>query len=177
EPAAGRPDERPGPPAAPTLTFGDGSLEVTWVNASYTDRSPILDVTLEISPAPPSGEIQKAHVAGTSFVWDGLVNGTEYKVRVMAHNSAPEPSDVSPYSLGEIPAGVPATPGAPTAGRVDTPPGGEIDVRWGEPANNGDAIAAYELDVLEGGSLVRTIEVMGTQQTVTGLDVSGSCTV
>ncbi|NLF04316.1 MAG: tandem-95 repeat protein, partial [Actinomycetales bacterium] len=127
--APARPDERPDPPAAPSLAFGDGSLEVTWVNATYADRSPIIDVTLEISPAPPSGQVQKVHVAGTSLVWDGLVNGTEYKVRVMAHNSAPEPSDFSVYSLGEIPAGIPATPGAPTASRVDTPLGGEIDVR------------------------------------------------
>lgn len=176
ESAPARPDERPDPPAAPSLKFGDGSLEVTWTNATYTDRSQIVDVTLEISPAPPSGQVQKTHVAGTSLVWDGLVNGTEYKVRVMAHNNAPEPSDFSPYSLGEIPAGVPSTPGAPTASRVDTPLGGEISVSWGEPANNGDAIAGYELEVRESGNLVRTIQVNGTQQTVTGLEVSGTYT-
>ncbi|MDQ2624086.1 MAG: fibronectin type III domain-containing protein, partial [Actinomycetota bacterium] len=156
--------------------FGDGSLAVSWVNATYTDRSQIVDVTLEISPAPPSGQMQKVHVAGTSTVWDGLVNGTEYKVRVMAHNNAPEPSDFSPYSLGEIPAGIPATPAVPSASRVDTPLGGEIAVSWSEPANNGDAIAGYELDVLEGGALVRTIPAASTQQTVTGLDVSGTYT-
>src|SRR5690554_5303932 len=174
--APARPDERPDPPAAPTLEFGDGSLAVSWVNATYTDRSQIVDVTLEISPAPPSGQMQKVHVAGTSTVWDGLVNGTEYKVRVMAHNNAPEPSDFSPYSLGEIPAGIPATPAVPSASRVDTPLGGEIAVSWSEPANNGDAIAGYELDVLEGGALVRTIPAASTQQTVTGLDVSGTYT-
>ncbi len=174
--APARPDERPDPPAAPSLTFGDGSLEVTWVNQTYSDRSPIVDVTIEISPAPPSGQVQKAHVAGTSTVWDGLVNGTEYKVRVMAHNSAPEPSDFSEYSLGEIPAGVPDAPGEPSASRIDTPLGGEIDVRWTEPANNGDTVAGYELDVLEGGALVRTVQVSGTQQTVTGLEVSGTYT-
>lgn len=176
ESAVARPDERPDPPAAPTLEFGDGSLTVTWVNETYTDRSPIVDVTLEISPAPPSGQIQKAHVTGTSLVWDGLSNGTEYQVRLMAHNGAPEPSDLSPYSLGEIPAGVPATPGAPTASRIDTPLGGEIDVRWSEPAGNGDAVGGYELDVLEDGRRVRTLEVAGTRQTVTGLDVAGSYT-
>ena len=176
ESAPARPDERPDPPAAPTLEFGDGELTVSWTNAVYTDRSPIVDVTLEISPAPLSGQIQKPHVVGTSLVWDGLDNGTEYKVRVMAHNDAPEPSDFSPYSLGEIPAGVPDTPAAPSASRIDTPLGGEIDVRWNEPANNGDAIAGYQLDVLEGGAVVRTVQVAGTQQTVTGLAVSGSYT-
>jgi len=174
--AVARPDERPDPPAAPSLEFGDGSLAVTWTNQTYTDRSPIVDVTLEISPAPPSGQVQKAHVAGTSTVWDGLVNGTEYKVRVMAHNGAPEPSDFSAYSLGEIPAGVPDTPGPPTASRVDTPLGGEIDVVWAEPGANGDAVAGYELTVRSGGSVVRTLDVGGTRQTVTGLDVSGSYT-
>ncbi len=171
--AVARPDERPDAPAAPTLEFGDASLTVTWTNQAYTDRSAIETVTLEISPAPPSGVVQKTGVTGTSLVWDGLANGTEYRVRVQAVNRAPEPSDFSPYSLGEVPAGVPETPGAPTASRVDTPLGGEIDVRWSEPGGNGDKVASYELDVHSGGAVVRSLTgITGTSQTLTGLDVS-----
>ena len=49
-----RPDARPDTPAAPTLTFGDKSLNVAWVTPS-TPGSPVQHYTLEISPAPPSG--------------------------------------------------------------------------------------------------------------------------
>ncbi len=56
--AVARPDEKPDPPAAPTLEFGDKSLTVTWTNKTYTDRSPIETVDLEISPAPKGGAVR-----------------------------------------------------------------------------------------------------------------------
>src|SRR5690606_41543971 len=70
--AVARPDEKPDPPAAPPLEFGDQSLTVTWTNKTYTDRSPIQTVNLEISPAPPSGAVQMQALAGTQVVWTGL---------------------------------------------------------------------------------------------------------
>ena len=103
--AVARPDEKPDPPAAPTLEFGDQSLTVTWTNATYTDRSPIETVNLEISPAPPGGAVQKTALSGNQIVWDGLENGTAYKVRVQAINAAPDPSDWGEYSTAEVPAG------------------------------------------------------------------------
>ncbi|MFP3714543.1 Ig-like domain-containing protein [Puerhibacterium sp. TATVAM-FAB25] len=168
--AEARPDERPDPPAAPTLKFGDKSLTVTWTNKTYTDRSPIQCVNLEISPAPSSGAIQKTCVAGGSLVWTGLQNGVAYKVRVQAVNAAPEPSEWGDYSAEEVPAGVPFTPAAPTATRVDTAVGGQVRVSWPAPNGNGDAPKAYRLDVLAGGAVARTLDVAGTSQTVQDLD-------
>lgn len=159
-----RPDERPDVPDAPTLAFGDRSLTVSWVNRAYSDRSPIQSVTLEISPAPPAGAIQKVGVTGTSLVWSGLQNGVPYRVRVQAVNAAPEPSDWSAYSAAEIPAGVPAQPAAPSTSMLD-PVGNQaqMQVSWPATDPNGDPVARYRLTVLRGGSVLRTVDVPGAQ--------------
>src|SRR5690606_6584422 len=112
--AEARPDEKPDQPEPPSLEFGDGSLTVTWKNRTYTDRSPIECVNLEISPAPTDGRIQKSCLTATTVEWDGLTNGTAYTVRVQAINAAPDPSDWSEMSAAETPAGPPFKPGAPT---------------------------------------------------------------
>ncbi|NOV96168.1 Ig-like domain-containing protein [Isoptericola halotolerans] len=176
--AEARPDQKPDPPAAPTLEFGDEELTVSWTNRTYTDRSPIECVNLEISPAPASGQVQQTCLTTTSTVWDGLTNGTAYTVRVQAVNRAPDPSDWSEASAPETPAGPPFQPGAPTATRVDTAVGGQTTVSWEQPNTNGDAIKTYHLDVLENGSAVRTIEVSGssTSQTVQDLKPTSTYT-
>ncbi|PRZ09711.1 fibronectin type III domain protein [Isoptericola sp. CG 20/1183] len=174
--AEARPDEKPDPPAAPSLEFGDESLTVTWENANYTDRSPIQSVNLEISPAPASGQTQKVGVTGNRIVWEGLTNGTAYKVRVQAVNLAPDPSDWGEYSTAEIPAGPPDAPGAPSASRVDTPLGGQIRVSWPAPFANGDAVKTYHVDVLRGGSVVDTVQTSATSHDFAGLDTKSSYT-
>ncbi|MCP2263724.1 Fibronectin type III domain-containing protein [Promicromonospora thailandica] len=171
-----RPDEKPDKPEPPTLTFGDSSLTVAWENRAYTDRSPIECVNLEISPAPADGVIQKSCVTGTSTVWDGLANGTAYTVVVQAVNAAPDPSDWSDASAPEVPAAPPAQPAAPSAQRVDNALGGQITVSWTEPANNGDAVARYHLDVFENGAKKETQPVTGTSRVVSGLSPEASYT-
>ncbi|NNH51323.1 tandem-95 repeat protein [Promicromonospora citrea] len=171
-----RPDEKPDKPEPPTLRFGDESLTVTWKNRTYTDRSPIECVNLEISPAPADGVLQKQCVTGTSTVWDGLANGTAYTVMVQAVNAAPEPSDWSDASAPEVPAAPPAQPAAPSAQRVDNALGGQITVSWTEPANNGDPVARYHLDVFEDGTLKETQTVTGTSRVVSGLSPEASYT-
>lgn len=158
-----RPDQRPDQPAPPTLQFGDRKLDVSWVTPR-TEGSPVENFTLEISPAPPSGVTQKTGVTGESTTWDGLQNGTAYQVRVRAHNRAPEPSDFSQWSSPMIPAAPPAAPGAPTVARIE-PVGNQAQMRvsWNQPAENGDPIAGYELNVLRGGSVVNTISVPASQ--------------
>ena len=164
-----RPDVRPDQPAPPSLAFGDRSLDVSWT-VPRTEGSPVESYTLEISPAPPSGIVQKTGVTGTSLRWDGLQNGVPYQVRVRAHNLAPEPSDFSGWSAAMIPAAPPSAPGAPTVARL-APVGSQaqMQVSWNQPANNGDAIAAYELSILRGGTVVRTVSVPAgqTSQAVT----------
>lgn len=158
-----RPDVRPDQPAPPTLKFGDRSLDVSWT-APRTEGSPVESYTLEISPAPPSGVAQKTGVAATRLTWDGLQNGTEYQVRVRAHNRAPEPSDFSQWSAGEIPAAPPAAAGAPTVARME-PVGNRAQMRvsWNQPAENGDAISGYELRVIRGGNVVDTLSIAAGQ--------------
>lgn len=152
-----RPDARPDTPAPPTLAFGDRSLTVAWVTPT-TPGSPVDSFTLEISPAPPSGIAQKTGVTGNSMVWDGLENGVAYQVRVRAHNRAPDPSSWSAWSATEIPARAPDAPAAPSVTRLQ-PVGdqAQLQVSWTQPATNGADIAGYELQVLQGGSVVRSI--------------------
>ena len=172
-----RPDEKPDQPTPPDLEFGDASLAVKWTNKSYSDRSPIECVDLTISPAPPSGAIEKKCLTGSSTTWDGLENGTAYTVQVRARNQAPDPSDWSEPSAPEVPAGPPFRPAAPTATRVNTSLGGQVQVKWTAPDNNGDAIKNYDLLVRQGGSTIRTVEkVSGTSQTVDNLDTNKSYT-
>lgn len=158
-----RPDARPDTPQPPTLVFGDRSLQVSWVTPT-TPGSPVETFSLEISPAPPSGVAQKTGVTGNSLVWEGLENGASYQVRVRAHNRAPEPSTWSVWSANMVPAAPPAAPAAPSTARLD-PVGSQaqMQVNWTPPANNGDSISGYELNVLRGGSSVRTVSVPAGQ--------------
>ncbi|WP_253838880.1 fibronectin type III domain-containing protein, partial [Promicromonospora thailandica] len=171
-----RPDEKPDKPEPPTLDFDDSALIVSWTNRSYTDRSPIECVNLEISPAPTDGVTQKTCQTGGRITWTGLENGTAYTVSVQAKNKAPDPSDWSDPSAPEVPAAPPAAPAAPTATRVNTAAGGQITVDWTAPANNGDAIDKYWLGVYTNGELVKAIDTTATEQTVQDLSTGSSYT-
>ena len=82
---------------------------MNWV-APASKGSPVKSYDLEISPAPPGQNAQIQNLTAVSYVWKGLQNGVSYKVRVLARNDAKDPSEWSPYSAAEVPAGVPATP-------------------------------------------------------------------
>ncbi|MEA5456389.1 Ig-like domain-containing protein [Sinomonas sp. JGH33] len=166
--APARPDARPDAPSAPALVFGDKKLTVSWPTPA-SHGSPVTSYTLEISPAPQYGAIQKTGVTGNSLVWDGLENGVSYQVRVQANNRAPEPSAWSPYSAAMIPAGVPDAPAQPTT-TPSTPVGSQaqITVSWAPPGSaNGDPVADYTLSVKRGGAVLNTLTVSGTSQNVT----------
>jgi hypothetical protein len=49
-------------------------------------------------------------------------------------------------------------------------------VSWVEPANNGDAVKKYHLDVYQDGAKNRTLEVTGTSQTIQDLSTEASYT-
>jgi len=158
-----RPDARPDTPQAPTLAFGDQSLKVAWVTPS-TPGSPVESFNLEISPAPPSGIVQKTGVKGNSLTWDGLENGVAYQVRVQAVNRAPEPSSWSAWSATEIPARAPDAPGQPSTQRLQSVGSqAQMQVSWNAPAANGGPISGYQLDALQGSNVVKTVSVPAGQ--------------
>lgn len=156
-PASGpaRPDNQPDPPAAPTTTFGDGSLDVAWV-APRNTGSPITRYEVELSPG--GGAVS---ATGTSYTFTGLTNGQSYQVRIRAFNDAPDPSEWSPYSAPEVPAGAPFRPDAPTAAVAGGELGGQVDVNWTAPDTNGAPIDTYTLQVLRNGAVVDTLTLPG----------------
>lgn len=164
--APARPDAKPDAPAPPTLVFGDKELSVTWA-VPNSPGSPVESYNLEISPAPPGGNVRTSNVAGTSFQWTGLANGTPYQVRVQATNKAPEPSDWSAYSASEIPAGLPGAPGKPSTTR-STSGGSEsiMTVSWAAAPENGAAIDTYTVTAQQGGAAVASSTVSGSQLSV-----------
>ena len=110
-----RPDVKPEQPEAPTAVRGDQKLDVSW-EAPVNKGSAIETYVLQISPPAPDGTGQQEIAGGTtSFTWDGLANGTEYRFSVQAVNRADEPSEFSPESRGTIPAGKPTEPTNVTA--------------------------------------------------------------
>jgi hypothetical protein len=170
-----RPDERPDAPDAPSLEFGDGQLTVTWSNKTYTDRSAIESVNLQISPAAPDGRTVLQGVTGTTAVWKGLENGVAYKVQVQAVNKAPEPSDWGAWSAEETPAGKPAAPGTPTVTRTSLGTTSQMKVDWNAPNDNGGDITGYDIEVLRGGSSVKSVTA-DASATSTTVDVTANTT-
>ena len=141
--AKGTPDAVPEVPGAPVLAFGDGQVTASWA-APANVGTPITQYTVEISPLPTSGRSTQT-TASTSVTFTGLANGTDYQVRVRAHNKAtpPEGGTWSAWSGSMRPAGLPGKP-VVTATRVDS---GRINVAWVAPSANGDPIAGYTLTI------------------------------
>ncbi|WP_104191498.1 Ig-like domain-containing protein [Cryobacterium sp. Y82] len=163
--AVARPDARPDVPQPPTLVFGDGALDVSWVTPTSTG-SAVESYLLEISPLPRFWDLRRT-ATGNSLTWDGLQNGVAYTVRVQAVNRAPEPSDWSSFSSAVVPAGVPYAPVAPTTTPA-TAVGSQaqISVSWVAPENNGDVIAGYTLNSLQNGAVVSSLPVSATSANV-----------
>lgn len=174
--ATARPDNRPEAPAAPTAVFGDKALTLSWT-APVNTGSAITEYVLEISPAPASGVVQKKVAGGTlGTVWEGLDNGTAYRVRIQAANKAPEPSAFGAYSAPEVPAGKPAAPAKPTTTRGTA--GGTtttLVVAWAPPETNGAAIDQYTVTAYQGAKAVLAKQVAGTEGSM-GMPLANSDT-
>ncbi|WP_298456545.1 Ig-like domain-containing protein [uncultured Cellulomonas sp.] len=140
-----RPDARPEAATAPVVVPGDRQLTATWA-PTVSPGSPVDRYTVEVSPAPPAGATLTT--AGTTTTLRGLTNGTEYVVRVRAHNRTPQPGDWSPWSVPAVPATTPSAP-VPTSVRHAAAGGeaGRLEVTWASPDANGAPVTGYELAV------------------------------
>lgn len=147
--ATARPDVRPEMPAAPSAERGDSLLTVTW-SAPVNRGSAIQRYEVQLqNSATGDVETREVGAGATQIRWEPLTNGTDYRFRVRAFNLAEDPSEWSPWSAPEHPAGRPGKPsGTMTAERVVDPKGGGVTVTW--PAMtaaeaNGEPITAYIL--------------------------------
>ena len=170
--AVARPDVKPERPAAPRAERGDEQLAVTW--APPTNRGSALQTYTVQMQNTATNKVTSQEVDGTTTqsVFTGLTNGVEYRFRVQAENLAEEPSDWSPWSTAEHPAGKPAAPGgSPTAERVNDPRGGGISVTWPamtEEEANGEPIEQYVVTSSSGAS--QTVDASKTSATFLDLN-------
>lgn len=132
------PDTEPGRPASPTVTFGDGQLQVSWT-APPNEGSAVIGYELEIGGGTTGVQ---ALGNNTSYTWTGLANGTNYQFRVVARNAAGV-SEPSPWSAAEHPLREPNAPGTPTAGQGDA----YLDLSWARATDNGDPVIEYQLEM------------------------------
>jgi large repetitive protein len=137
------PDIEPGRPAAPNVQFADGKLLVSW-SPPANEGSAITNYDIQIGGG--TSGIQRVGDI-TSFPWSGLQNGQEYTFQVRAVNAKGEGQFSSP-SAPEHPLRAPDAPGAPVGQRGDK----TINVSWGAPANGGDPIIEYEVQIVSTGA-------------------------
>ena len=139
------PDVAPDQMAAPSVQRAPGrtggSLVVSWAPA--TNRgSAITSYTVTMKTA--GGQSRTANQSATSLVWDNLTDGTDYSFTVQATNSSGT-SVESPIGTGH-PSAVPTAPTV-TAMDGNDPNGGSVVAQWHAPADNGEPITTYLLNL------------------------------
>jgi hypothetical protein len=159
----------PSTPGAPTATRGDTQVSLSWT-APSNGGSAITDYVVQYSSDSGSNWTTFADgtSATTSAIVTGLTNGTSHVFRIAATNAVGT-SSYSSASSAVTPAGVPATPAAPTP----TAGNGQVSLSWTAPSNNGSAITDYLVYYSTSVSGTYTIFSDGvstsTSATVTGL--------
>ncbi|MCL2850454.1 MAG: fibronectin type III domain-containing protein, partial [Micrococcales bacterium] len=147
--APAAPDAVPDAPQPPTVSAGAGTVNVSW-SAPANNGSPITSYDVEISPRPRSpANPATIRVKTTSARFQGLTNGTAYKVRVRAYNDAPQAGPWSAWSDEITPMGA---PGAPTQLSTSPLAATQLQLSWRAPDPNGSPLGAYQLVVVGGGT-------------------------
>ena len=138
----GTPDVRPEPPTAPTVTFGDGELQLDW-EPGPNRGSAIIDYEIRISLGTSANIRTGSDVS--DYLWTDCVNGTDYTFEVRAQNDAVSDNDGwsewSATSAAEHCLTVPDAPAQPVALRGDR----QVQITWGAPADGGDPITLYQV--------------------------------
>lgn len=156
----------PDAPTAVTGTRGDGSAAVSWTPGNDYGGT----VSQYAVTATPGGATCTSATVGCTVT--GLTNGTAYTFKVTATNAAGT-SPASAASAGVTPAGVPATPSAPTV----TAGNSSATVNWNAPSSNGATITGYDVQWSSDSGqtwstpLASAQSTTVTQATVTGLTI------
>ncbi|MEN9965104.1 MAG: hypothetical protein RJA60_101 [Actinomycetota bacterium] len=160
----------PSTPAAPTATLGDGQVALTWT-APASGGSAITDYEIDYSSDNGMNwsTFSDGLSATASATVTGLTNGTSYKFRIRAVNSAGTSSS-SVASSAVTPA---AVAGAPT-NVVGNFGNAQAAISWTAPAtSNGSAITDYTIQYSSNGgtswSTFAHTASTATSATVTGL--------
>jgi hypothetical protein len=132
----------PSTPAAPTATYGDGQVSLSWT-APSNGGATITDY--EIDYSSDSGTTWNTFADGTSATTSatvtGLTNGTAYTFRIRAINSAGT-SASSSASTAVTPKAVTSEPTSVTGTFGNT----EVSLSWTAPSSiNGSAITDYTI--------------------------------
>jgi len=163
------PATAPSTPSAPTATRGDTQVSLSW-SAPANNGSAITDYLVQYSSDSGSNWTTFADgtSASTTATVTGLTNGTSYVFRIAATNAFGT-SAYSSASSAVTPAGVPATPSAPTP----TAGNASVSLSWTAPSANGSAITDYKIyyATSAGGSYTLFADTVSTTAsvTVTGL--------
>ena len=156
---------KPGAPTIGTATRGDQQATVAFTPPVMIGTG----IPTYTATSSPGGFT--ASGSGSPLVVTGLSNGTSYTFTVTATN--PFGSATSGASTPVTPAGVPATPNAPTASLPSTYGNTTASLSWTAPSNNGSAITDYLIQFSSNAGSSWTTFADGTSTatstTVTGL--------
>ena len=174
-----KPDARPAAPTGPTLTSADRALLLNWThNPQYHSRfggSPIRDYLVTLYD--DAGNVLAADTSvrpnDLPYRWEGLENGKRYMFSVKARNINDDiaPSDASPMSPVEYPAGKPIGSIPVTATVIESEAGGGFSVSFDRSAinPNGDPVSMYTImPVVQGGGELPALSRQVAASTLSG---------
>ena len=139
---------------------GNQQVALSWV-AATDNGSPIDYYVVSVAGGTSTD------VAGTSYTWPGLTNGTTYQFTVTAHNQVGLSTTSVTGSF--MPQSAPSATGAVTA----TPGDSQVSLTWTAANPNGRAIDSYLITVNpapQSGSALQTVSGTATSYTFSGLD-------
>ncbi|WP_200956447.1 peroxidase family protein [Nocardioides sp. Soil777] len=156
----------PGAVTNVTAVAGNAQATVSFTAPADDGGSPITEFRVEVlTGGVVQRTVQGIAPTATSTVVTGLTNGTPVTFRVIAVNAVGAGA-TSVASAPVTPTAVTA-PEAPTIGNA-TAGNASATVRWTAPASNGgSAITSYQVQVLVGGAVQRTVQGIAPTATST----------
>ena len=164
------PNAIPSPPTGVSVTPGNAEVQIAWTVPAEDGGSPITGyrVEAEANGGPWTTAIADTGTTSTNATMTGLTNGTSYRFRVSAINSA----GAGPASQASAPVTPRTTPGAPT-GLNGTPGNTHVTLTWTAPADTGGAsITGYRIESKTGDG-EWTQQIASTGSATTSANVTG----